>query len=228
MAYGFVAAAALCVVCLVAPGISRRNVHRLMRAWGRPILWLQGVRVKVEGREHLEATGAKLVLYNHQSTLDLFLMAAIAPPHALALYKADFHDIPLIGRAMRALGMVPVRLGNARQAVLDTYAAGRTARTTGATLMIAPEGARSAAGELQAFRAGAFRVAQREGLPIVPLVLHGAHDLLPRTSVIIRAGALVAEALPPIDTSGWDAEHLRERATEVRALFERALAARAP
>lgn len=168
------------------------------------------------------------MLYNHQSTLDLFLLAALMPQGALVLYKSEFHRIPLIGWTLFALGMAPVHLEHPRRAVRDTLAAGRRARQTGATLLIAPEGGRSAAGELQPFRQGAFAVAEGEGLPIVPLVFRNAHDLLPRDPILVRPGTVVVDALAPIDTTGWDPSRLRQHIAAVRDVFVQHLGPRRP
>lgn len=225
LAYGFAFAAGMLPVAVLAPGLVRRRLHSIARAWGSGILALYGVRLAIHGRERLDAPGARIVLYNHQSTLDLFLLAALLPARALVVYKSDFHRIPLIGWAIAAVGMVPIDLADRRRALKDLALAGIRARERGCVLLIAPEGARSSSGELQPFKRGAFHLAAKVGLPIAPMVLHGAHDLLPRGSILVRSGTVAVECLPPIDTAAWTGRSLRQRADETRGIFARHLEA---
>jgi len=160
-----------------------------------------------------------LVLFNHVSLLDLFVLAALCPPGALVLYKKEFRKVPGLGHALRNLGMIPVDRENLEAAVASVAEAGRRIKEEGATCLIAPEGTRSRKGGLQRFKMGAFHLASEYGIPIVPMIMRGIDRVLPMGSLIVRSGVVRVDFLHPIDTSSWERENLREHSRDMRDLF---------
>ncbi len=202
---------------------TRRNLQLLVRLWGRVPLCLAGVRVDLHGKEHLEAPGPKLFLFNHVSTLDLFLLAAHAPPSPCVAYKREFRRIPGIGWALIALGMIEVDRSDAGRAIESLSRAGERLQAEKLTLMMAPEGTRSRLGGLQQFKKGPFHVAVATRAPIYPIIWRGIEALNPMGSWLIRSGEIRADCLPPIDTSEWETETIAEHISDTRAVFLRYL-----
>ena len=93
----------------------------------------------------------------------------------------------------------------------------------GMSIVIAPEGTRSATRRLGPFKKGAFHMAMAAGVPIVPVVLKNALDALPRDGTVIRSATIDVVAHPPVPTDDWTRENLDERIAEIRELYERTL-----
>lgn len=218
-----VGATLIAVSALAFRGWTRRNIQTLIRIWGRIPLCLAGVRVDLHGREHLEAPGPKLFLFNHVSTLDLFLLAAYAPPLPCVAYKKEFRRIPGIGWALIALGMIEIDRSDAERAIESLSRAGDRLQAEKLTLMMAPEGTRSRRGGLQQFKKGPFHVAIATQAPIYPIIWRGIEELNPLGSWLIRSGEIRADCLAPMDTSGWETETIAEHIRDTREVFLRYL-----
>lgn len=168
----------------------------VMRRWGRAVIRLGGWSVRAEGLEYLPPGGAILVA-NHQSFLDIPLIVAALDREVKFLAKVELGRIPLFGRAMAAAGNMFVDREDPRNAIhLVREAAGRM--RAGELIVIFPEGTRSGDGEVGEFRPGAFFIAQKSGLPLLPLLVDGGARALPKGSLRPRPASLVARVLPPI------------------------------
>jgi len=203
----------------LAPRSFREGAPEMIRFWGRTLLWMFGVRVEEHGREFLEWPGAKIVLFNHVSILDLFLLAAHWPKQATVLYKAEFHRIPFVGRAMRLLDFIPVDLSSPEKARESVAEAAARIRERGATVLMSPEGSRSPTGGVQPFKMGAFHIAIQTRAPVVPMIMRGIHDLMPHGSYLARRGTVRIDYLAPVDTRDWNADDVHRHAAEIRQRF---------
>ncbi|MAF64837.1 MAG: hypothetical protein CMJ84_04165 [Planctomycetes bacterium] len=215
--------ALLALMALMAPGKTAHPVLRWVRLWGRIPLWAFGVRIETHGAERLESGSPRIVLFNHVSLLDIFVLAATCPAHPMGLYKAELGRVPGLGWAFRALGMVAVDRSNHEKAVASVAELARRMRSEAANVILSPEGTRSRRGGLQPFKMGPFHLAVQTGVPIVPLIMRGIAEVLPMGSFLVRSGTVRLDYLEPIDTSGWSAERVREHAAEVREVFLRYL-----
>ena len=213
----------IAILALVLRGWARRNLQTLVRVWGRFPLFLAGVRVDLHGEEHLSASGPKIHLFNHVSTLDLFLCAAYVPPAPCVAYKKEFRRIPGIGWALVAMGMIEIDRDDPERAIESLSHAGERLETERLTLMMAPEGTRSRFGGLQEFKKGPFHVAIATGAPVYPTIWRGIEALTPMGSWLIRSGTVRVDCLPPIDTSEWKTETIDEHVNSTRAVFLRYL-----
>ncbi len=197
--------------------------HVLIRFWGRSGLALMGVRLEVHGRERLEGPGPALILFNHVSLLDLWLVTALWPRNGTVLYKREFDRIPILGFAMRVCGMIPIDRRNREEALRTLQEAAERIRRQNCRLIVAPEGTRSRRGGLQDFKMGPFHLAAETGAPVVPLIYRGVEAVLPMGAWIPRPGLVRADVLDPVPTADWKETDLRAQARELRALFLRYL-----
>ncbi|MDP6539997.1 MAG: lysophospholipid acyltransferase family protein [Planctomycetota bacterium] len=218
-----VGAAGLALFALLTPGSTAHRSLPLIHLWGRVPLWAFGVRLEVHGAERLDEPGAHIVLFNHVSLLDMFVLASICPHHPVGLYKAELGRVPGLGWAFRALGMVPVDRRNHEKALASVAELKRRMDAEHSTVILAPEGTRSRRGGLQQFKLGSFHLAAQTGAPVVPLIMRGIPDVLPMGSFLVRSGTVRLDFLEPIDTSDWSAERVREHAADVREVFLRYL-----
>ncbi|RMG47428.1 MAG: 1-acyl-sn-glycerol-3-phosphate acyltransferase [Acidobacteria bacterium] len=197
-------------------------IPRFGKLWAGAVMAAGGVRRRVVGREIVERTRPAVVVGNHTSHLDTYLFVHILPPPFRVVAKAPLFRIPFFGQAMRAAGMVPVdRLG--RKEDIERVDRLRHALREGALLVFFPEGTRRRDGRLGPFKKGAFVVAIQEQVPIVPMVIEGAHRIHPPGSIRFRPGTVTVRFLEPIPTTGLTFEDRDALIAEVRSRFIAAL-----
>lgn len=172
------------------------------RYWGRALCWLAGVRVKVEGVENIDPGQTYIFAGNHCSQYDIFAFQGYFPHDFRWIAKKELFRIPIFGQAMHRVGYIPIDRSHGRQALksLDR-AAGRIA--AGSSVLIFPEGTRSANGQLQDFKTGAVLLAIKAGVPIVPLGFNGSYEVLPKGRLLPRSGEIVIRIGPPISTTHY-------------------------
>ncbi len=209
-----------CITSILTLGLIR---HRLAAVFGpifgRPCLWVAGIRYEVSGWEHVAQPSARIITFNHASFLEVLILAALGIPRFSYLGKKSFAYIPVMGQAWWLLGGRFVDRRNRRRAMQSIKQLGEDLRTHGTSTLIAPEGTRSRDGELQPFKMGAFHMALDTGAPIVPLVFHGVYDKLRPDDWKISPGTVHIHIHPPIDTSGWTRESLREHRDTLHANY---------
>lgn len=217
--FAFGVLAPLAPVVIFAPHLMRRWRLAITHFWGRGLLALLGVRLVVEGREHLPEHGPAIVLFTHQSLLDLALLSALWPPRGIVLYKQEFHRIPFMGSTMRAMGFIAVDRQNREAAVRSVREAADAIREQNAQVLIAPEGTRSRTRGLLRFKRGPFHLALASRAPMVPVIFQGVRQVMPAGHWIGRPGTVRALYLPTIDTSDWRADSIDQHVADVRAMF---------
>lgn len=211
------------VYSALAPRRFEQRRYGILRRYGRGMLRILGVRIEQHGAERLHAPGPKVVMFNHVSLLDLFVLPAVWPDGGTALYKEEFHRIPIIGRAMRRMGFIAVDRGNFERARASLDQAAQAIRARGVAVFIAPEGTRSRRGGLQEFKMGPFHLAMGTRAPVVPMVTRGIDQLLPMGSWLVRPGTVRIDYLEPVATADWSREQLKTLAEGMRSRFLRYL-----
>ncbi|HEX8693572.1 MAG TPA: lysophospholipid acyltransferase family protein [Longimicrobium sp.] len=160
---------------------------------------------------------------NHESFADIFLLSHL-PWEMKWLSKEAIFRIPFMGWMMRMAGDVAV----ARQDVRSRLQAMEECRdrlAKGVSVMIMPEGTRSATGELQHFHDGAFRLAVETGCPVLPIVVAGTRDAIAKGSWLVNRARAVARVLPPVETRGLTLDDVPALREKVRAMIAEARAA---
>lgn len=151
-----------------------------MRSWCRGSLKGLGIRHRIENADLLEREPQCVYVANHLSQLDILVLGSHLTRDYRWLAKASLFKIPFLGWHLTLSGHVPVYRGGQRGKNEQLAVRIHKVVQEGASLLFFPEGTRSSNGELQRFQVGAFRTAVREGLPVVPLVVKGTHELFVR------------------------------------------------
>ena len=196
---------------------NRDLTWRFAKARARDLAHLLGVQVSVRGAQYL--TGGPFVLTpNHQSHLDILALLGFLPGRTRFAAKREMWRHPVVGSVLDTLDMVPIDRDNPEIAI----AALQRADGTAGSLVVFPEGTRSRDGRLRDFKKGAFVLAIRAGLPVVPIVCRGTRRLMPRGSrLTVVPGPVEIIVEEPIATTGLGYDDRDALAARVRAVIER-------
>jgi 1-acyl-sn-glycerol-3-phosphate acyltransferase len=186
-------------------------------------LALCGIRVRVAGREHIPLERAAVYCANHQSNVDPPILFTMLHPRMHIVYKAEINAIPLLARAFRHGGFVPIDRRN-KEAAMRSLEAGARSIRSGNSFLIFPEGTRSKTAELLPFKKGGFLMALKAQAPIVPVAISGGRDAMQRGSWYIRPVTVSIRVGEPVDTAGMETTDRDVLITRVRGRIEALLA----
>jgi 1-acyl-sn-glycerol-3-phosphate acyltransferase len=189
----------------------------------RLALLLTGIRYKVAGREHVPADRAAVYCANHQSNVDPPVLFDAVHPRLHILYKHEIDRIPVLARAFRMGGFIPVDRRN-KEAALRSIERGAASIRAGNSFLIFPEGTRSKTDELLPFKKGGFVMALRAQAPIVPVAVQGGRAAMRRGSWLIRPATVSVRIGRPIETTGMALDDRDELIARVRREIEALLA----
>jgi len=198
-------------------------MYALGRLGVKVALLLAGTRIEVQGREHLRDPRNTVIVANHVSHLDAPVLLQSLGIDYKAVAKKEVFQFPVLGAVLRRAGFIEVDRADRTQA---TRAIARAVATlqAGACFLIFPEGTRSRTGELGPFKKGGFVVAMDAGSRILPVVLRGTRELMPRGGFRIRPGTVTVRVLDPIAASSYSYGDREALIGEVRGRMAAALA----
>lgn len=171
------------------------------RFFSRAVLWSGGTPVRVSGLEHIDRENPQVIASNHQSMWDIWALAANIPVRYHFVAKKELKKIPIFGRAVIAGGNVFIDRGNWPSAVESLKEAGQRLKEERSTAVVFPEGTRSLTGDLQRFKKGPFIMAIEAGVPIVPVVVDGTFEILPKRGIRLRPQPVTVRFGEPVDAS---------------------------
>ena len=208
---------------LVASVFNPRVASRYIAAnWGRLIGWITPMLVTVEGQQNADPDRTYVVVLNHQSQYDIFLVYGWLNLDLKWVMKAELRKLPGIGIGCEKAGHIFVDRSNpekARQAV--TEALDRVGDGVG--ILFFAEGSRSVDGKLNAFKKGAFRTAVTQQLPILPVTIDGTRNIQRPRSLFITPGRVRMVIHPAIEVAGSEPSDVRELMNQTRTVISSAL-----
>lgn len=217
--YPFLAVYVVLAMALFAPvtWVTRtiRPIYWVARQGCRLGLSLVGVRVDIRNLEYAYRQPHALFVANHVSNLEPPALFGTLPRIA-AITKRELLRIPILGFAMRLGGFIGVdrKAKDSRKEALEQALV--TLRQ-GISLLVFPEGTRNPGGPLLPFRPGPFQIAIASGVPIVPITVHGAAELMPKGTWFVRPGRIALVFHPPVLTAHLA---LQDRVTLMRQIRE--------
>jgi 1-acyl-sn-glycerol-3-phosphate acyltransferase len=186
-------------------------------------LALCGIRVRVAGAEHIPLDRAAVYCANHQSNVDPPILFDALHPRMHIVYKAEINAIPLLARAFRHGGFVPIDRSHKGAAMRSLEAGARSIRS-GNSFLIFPEGTRSKTADLLPFKTGGFLMAMKAHAPIVPVAIQGGRDAMRKGSRIIRPATVSIRVGEPIETAGLQPADRDALIMQVRTRIEALIA----
>lgn len=199
------------------------SLHRFTCFWASLYTWLNPAwPVQVIGREKIRPDVAYVMVANHQSLLDILVLFRLFR-HFKWVSKIENFRIPFIGWNMTLNRYIKLRRGD-RESVVNMMQACERALAGGNSIMMFPEGTRSMDGRLRAFKPGAFSLAQRMGVPLLPIVLEGTGNALPKRGFVLRGRHEIRiRVLDEISHDTFATAGLDEFVASVRHRFAREL-----
>jgi 1-acyl-sn-glycerol-3-phosphate acyltransferase len=185
------------MVVLAGMIVHPRRFDRFTKIGCRNIMRSLFVRIVVEGREHFKSDRTYLFVCNHVNIFDVFVLYGFIPNYFRGVELDEHFDWFFYGRVIRRLGMIPISQTDARSA-LKSLRIAEQAVGEGTSILVLPEGGRTLDGNFQPFKPGAFVLARRAGVDIVPLVMIGAFQIKRKGSLFIRPGRMTLRFGPPI------------------------------
>lgn len=200
---------------------SRKIDNWHIQTWAQLNCRIFGINVKVFGEEHIPDAGC-LFLFSHSSFFDIFAIAGYIPDLRFGA-KAELFKIPIFSQSMRAMGTIPIARQN-RSEVYKVYEEAKIRFKNKEKFALSPEGGRFYGPHLSSFKAGPFIFAMSAEVPIVPLVILGAYQCLPKGEIIANKDrftrTIEIHILKPIATAGFRQESRSELQAEVYAAMD--------
>ena len=178
--------------------------------------WMVGIRVRVEGLENIPPRDC-IFASNHLSNVDPVALVPSIPRRIALLVKKELFRIPILSTAMRSAQFVPVDRSDRDAAIASVNLAVEYLKK-GRSFAIFPEGTRSRDGHLKPFKKGTFVMAIQAGVPIVPVSLVGAQNLMRKGDWVLYPGEVIVRFGPPVDASQYTMEQRGELLSRVEML----------
>ena len=186
--------------------------------WARLNGYLTPIRVKVTGRENIDQTQSYVIVANHQSQYDIFVLYGWLGIDFKWVMKQELRKVPGIGIGCEKVGHIFIDRSNHEKALASLRAA-KEKIVNGTSVIFFPEGTRSRDGSLGVFKKGAFKMAVDLRLPILPITIVGTRDILPTDSVDLFPGRARMIIHKPIDTGGYKDDNLDELVDRARGII---------
>ncbi|MFD4368141.1 HAD-IB family hydrolase [Rhodococcus sp. NPDC058521] len=178
-----------------------------------------GIDVRVSGRQNAWRQRPAVYMFNHQSSLDLLVVGSVVQRDVTGVAKVEASRDPRFFPVGALLDVAYIDRSDGARARAALEPALKKLRS-GISLAIAPEGTRTPTPKIAPFKKGGFHLAMQAGVPIVPIVVHNAGELMWRNSLVAHPGTVHVSVLEPVSTEGWVAADLDARVADLRARFQ--------
>jgi 1-acyl-sn-glycerol-3-phosphate acyltransferase len=171
--------------------------HAIARKWAQSGLSMNGSSIQLIGIENVPTSGGVLFVANHQSNFDIPILIAHVPRDKGFIAKLELLKVPSFGRWMKYIGCVFIDRKDPRQSLKDINDAAERLKA-GHSLVIFPEGTRSADGTVAPFRAGGLKLALKAKVPVVPVTISGSKNIMPKGTSLIKSASVKVIISPPL------------------------------
>ncbi|MCX8011904.1 MAG: 1-acyl-sn-glycerol-3-phosphate acyltransferase [Desulfobacterota bacterium] len=193
----------------------KKSLNWLARKWSKLLLFISGVKLKIQGEKKIDPSRSYIIMSNHQSYFDIFVLLFL-PVFIHWLAKKELFRIPIFGMILKWIGSIEVD----REDRVKGYGSIKKAVEkikNGATVLIFPEGTRSPTDELLPFHKGGFSLAILSGAPILPVTIKGTNKVMAKGSFRVFPGTTNVIIHDPVETKNlslkdrdWLQENIRK------------------
>lgn len=184
---------------LVRPFDRNRNAfHWIPRTHSRIVLKLFGIRLEVRGGENIQPGRSYVYVANHASLFDIPATVFGIPDRVHIVYKRELHRIPFFGWGLKfGSDYIAIDRGRGADAARSLEHAVEKIRG-GKSVLLFAEGTRTKDGKLQPFKRGAFNLAVKAGVPVIPVTINGSFKILPKGTFAMNPGTITLTIDKPI------------------------------
>ena len=193
---------------------------------GPAVSRLVGAKIINPDSEELNTSAPAIFVTNHTSALDVFVGMALCPYGGCGVGKKEILKIPFFGQAYWLAGHLLIDRSNNAKAIASMAKLSDFVKSKNLSIWIWPEGTRSMDGKLIPFKKGFVHLALETGLPVVPVMLHGAHEVWPAKTMQFYPGNVEVEVLDPIETDKWSKDTVDDHVEHVKSIMTKSLAQR--
>ncbi len=195
----------------------REGVNSMIATIGDLGTTLAGIKLVVKGKENLWSHRPAVFIFNHQSNADFFIASKLIRKDTVAIAKKELKYTP-IGPIFMAAGVIFIDRKNKDKSI-EALKPAVDVLKSGISVAIAPEGTRSYDYQLGNFKKGAFHLAMQAGVPIVPIVIKNAHDVMPRGKAFVNPSSVEVKILTPVSTKDWTVENMNDNIEKIRQAY---------
>jgi 1-acyl-sn-glycerol-3-phosphate acyltransferase len=167
--------------------------------WSKCILWTFGIKVTVRGLENIDLNLPYIFVSNHASMADIPTVMVALKGKVNIVFKKELTWVPVWGWALRYGHFIMIDRSNPRDAMASIERAVQNIQS-GQSVILFPEGTRTSNGKLQPFKRGAFTLAAKSGVPVVPMIINNTFGIMPKGSLIVKQADIVVVVEKPIPT----------------------------
>jgi len=186
--------------------------------WARLNSLVTPMLVETRGKENIDKTQSYVIVSNHQSQYDIFVLYGWLGIDFKWVMKQELRRVPALGVACEKIGHIFIDRSNTA-AALRSLDEAKNKVVNGTSVIFFPEGTRSRDGNLGRFKKGAFRMALDLGIPILPVTISGTRSILPTQSIDLFPGRATMTIHPPVDITGYDTENLKTLMDKTRDII---------
>ena len=186
--------------------------------WARMNAWMAPMWVSVSGRNHIDMKQSYVVIANHQSAFDIFVLYGFLNIDFKWVMKQELRKVPGIGIGCEKVGHIFIDRRD-HESSMKTLAAAKKKIVNGTSVIFFPEGTRSTDGSIKDFKKGAFKMALDLNLPILPVTIIGTKDILPNKTIDLFPGKAVMKIHEPICVKGYSQENILELIQKARNIM---------
>ncbi len=186
--------------------------------WARLNCLATPMVVEIRGKENISKTQSYVIVSNHQSQYDIFVLYGWLGIDFKWVMKKELRNVPALGIACEKVGHIFIDRSNT-EAALHSINEAKSKIVNGTSVIFFPEGTRSTDGNLRDFKKGAFKMALDLQIPILPVTISGTRDVLPTKTFDLFPGRACMTVHPPVDISAYDNRNIRTLMETVRDII---------
>jgi len=208
---------------VVLPTGKKQIIHSWLMFEGLALIRLSPLwTIKIEGRENYDHGQTYVMVSNHQSMLDIPVIHCLNFSF-LWVSKIENFKVPILGLSMKMAGYIAIERGN-KESVVKMMQESEDALKSGHSLFLFPEGTRSKDKNIKRFKTGSFRLALNTGLPVLPVLIDGTGQVLPKKGIVFSSGHnLRVKVLKPIKPEDFGTDDPDILAEKIQVLLTREL-----